>query len=108
MKSIIFFMSAIFLIISLSNFSFAEPPKENTISGPFGLKPIQLSIGANGITQEKIPGFVCDLDASLGGGHYSDWGQTEDDARSIVTKKCSKNSGILLCKKDKAVCKQDK
>ena len=97
----------ILFIIILSSISHAESAKDNTIS-LFGNKPIQINVDSDGITQHKEPGFICDLDASLGSGHYSEWGQTEDDARSIVTKKCSSRSGILLCKRDKAICKQDK
>ncbi len=78
-----------------------------TISGPFGSKPIQLSFGSGGVTR-KEGGFICDLDPSLGGGHYSEWGESEEDARTIVVKKCSSKSGMLLCKKDKATCKPDK
>lgn len=78
-----------------------------TISGPFGAKPIQLSIGSNGITK-KDGGFICDLDASLSGKHYSEWGESEADARTIVHKACSKGSGLLLCKKKKITCKEDK
>lgn len=73
----------------------------------FGSKPIQLQLGTNGVTQRKEPGHICDLAASLGGAKYSDWGQTEDDARSLVHKKCSDKSGLLLCKKDKAICRRD-
>jgi hypothetical protein len=83
-----------------------DAPK--TISGPFGSKPIQLSVSSDGIKQRKEGGYICDLNASLGGGHYSEWGETEDDARTIVTKTCSNKSGLLLCKKDKATCRQDK
>lgn len=104
MKSAFIFI----IMLALSDLSNAESPKDQTISGPLGSKPIQLSIGSNGITQRKEPGYICDLDASMGGGHYSEWGQTEDDARSIVTKKCASKSGFFLCKKDKAVCKQEK
>lgn len=82
-------------------------PAPTTISGPFGSKPIQLSIGANGITR-KEGGYICDLDASIGKAHFSEWGETENDARSIVAKKCYKNAGFLLCKKDKITCKQEK
>jgi hypothetical protein len=95
------------LLICSLNISYAESTKEKSIS-LFGSKPIQISISSEGITQRKEPGYICDLDVSLGGGHYSEWGETEDDARSIVTKKCSGKSGILLCKKEKAICKQDK
>lgn len=108
MNSRFIFIHLALLLFSLPGISYAEKSSENTISGPFGLKPIQLTIGSNGITQNKVPGHICDLDASLGGGHYSEWGQTEEDARSIVTKKCSDKSGMLLCKREKAVCKQDK
>jgi hypothetical protein len=107
MKSKIFFIKFTLLVFNFSAVLHAETPKENTIGGFFGSKPIQISIGANGITQNKVPGYICVLDASLGGGHYSEWGQTEEDARSIVTKKCSDKSGLFLCKKNKAVCKLD-
>jgi hypothetical protein len=81
---------------------------EEPISGPFGSKPIQISIGSEGIKTKQGGGYVCDLGASLGGGHYSEWGETENDARTIVLKACSDKSGLLLCKKDKVTCKQEK
>ena len=98
MKSFFFLLAS----LSVSSTVFAE----ETIS-LFGTKPIQLSIGADGIKKNDKPGFICDLAASLGGAKYSEWGETEDDARSIVHKKCSDGSGLLLCKRDKAVCRQD-
>jgi hypothetical protein len=100
-----FFINAAFFILLLSSVSYSEEP---AAISPFGSKPIQLSIGPGGITQNKQPGFTCVLDASLGGGHYSEWGQSENDARTIVHQKCSDKSGLLLCKKDKITCQQDK
>lgn len=99
--------SILFVLIILTSIAPAKSYPEEKSINLFGAKPIQLNIGSEGITQRKEPGFVCDLAASLGGGHYSEWGQTEEDARSIVTKKCSDKSGMLLCKKEKATCKQD-
>jgi hypothetical protein len=74
----------------------------------FGSKPIQINVGKDGIKTQRGGGFVCDLAATLGGGKYSEWGQTESDARNIVMKICSDKSGSLLCKKDKVVCRQEK
>jgi hypothetical protein len=73
---------------------------------PFGSNPIQLSLDKDGIKQKKEPGFICELDAI--NGHYSEWGETEKDARTIVMNTCSDKSGLLLCKKDKITCKEDK
>lgn len=79
---------------------------EETLS-LFGSKPIQLEIGKDGVKQRKEPGFICDLTASLGGASYTEWGQTEEDARSLVHKKCSEKSGLLICKRDKASCRKE-
>ena len=95
------------LILIIAAVAKAESTPEKKSINLFGTKPIQLSVGSNGITQNKEPGYICDLDASLGGGHFSEWGQTEEDSRSIVAKKCSDKAGILLCKKEKAICKKD-
>jgi hypothetical protein len=100
-----------FTLLIFSYTSLAEAQTKSSpapISGPFGSKPIQLSIGAGGITKRKKPGYTCSLDATIGGGHYSEWGETEKDARTIVMKTCSNKSGLLLCKKDKVTCKQEK
>jgi hypothetical protein len=97
---------ALGLILSHVNLAGAQSP--TPISGPFGSKPIQLSIGAGGITQRKEPGWNCDIDTTIGGGHYSDWGQIEKDAREIVLQECNKKSGMLICKKEKITCKQEK
>ncbi len=99
--------STFFVLIILTAITPAKSYPEEKSINLFDAKPIQLNIGSEEITQRKEPGFVCDLVASLGGGHYSEWGETEEDARSIVTKKCSDKSGMLLCKKEKATCKQD-
>lgn len=90
-----------------SNFAMAQTPPK-TISGPFGSKPIQLSIGSDGIKRKEGPGYNCELKASLGDAHYSAWGETEEDARSLVAKSCSDKSGLLLCKKSNATCQQEK
>lgn len=95
-------LGLIFLISCLSVVAAAE----ETLS-LFGSKPIQLEVGPNGFKQRKEPGYICDLEASLGGAKYSEWGQTEEDARTIVHKKCSDKSGLLICKKDKAKCRQE-
>ena len=92
--------------LSLSPSVFAGD-KEMPAIGLFGTKPIQIGIDEKGL-HKKEGGFICDLEASLGGAKYSEWGQTEEDARSIVTKKCGDKSGILLCKRDKAKCREDK
>jgi hypothetical protein len=84
----------------------AEEKKQDTIY-LFGKKPIQLEPTRNGIKQNKNSGFICELKAKLTGEKFSEWGQTENDARSIVTKKCSGKAGLLLCKRDDATCKQD-
>lgn len=97
----------LFLIIGLFQYSYAETPKDNSIN-LFGSKSIQIEINSEGLSKRKEPGYFCDLDASLGGAHYSEWGETEEDARTIVTKKCSAKSGLFLCKKEKAICKQEK
>ena len=76
------------------------------VSGPLGSQPLQISLGSSGVTLKHKDGFTCDLKASAGGGSYSEWGQTENDARGIVFQKCSNKSGILLCSKDKIVCKK--
>jgi len=106
MSSKFFFLAIASLLLCVPTLVFAQTTP-NTISGPFGSKPIQLSIGSKGI-ERKEGGFICDLDASLGSAHYSEWGETEKDARTIVLKTCSSKSGLLLCKKDKVTCKQDK
>jgi hypothetical protein len=85
----------------------ADPAATPTPISLFGSKAIQLSVDSQGLKQ-KEGGFICELDASLGGGHYSEWGETEEDARTIVTKKCSGQSGLLVCKKEKAKCQKDK
>jgi hypothetical protein len=92
----------------MTNSALAEDNKKQEPISLFGSKPIQLELTKEGVQVRKEPGFICDLDASLGGGHYSEWGQTEEDARTIVYKKCSDNSGLLLCKKSKITCKEDK
>ena len=81
----------------------AESQKPISLS-PFGTKPIQLSVDKDGI-KRKEGGFVCDLKAF--NGSYSEWGETEDDAKTIVMKTCSDKSGLLLCKKDKITCTKD-
>lgn len=104
-----------FLFAALTIFIFGQGnlgeaqtrPTPTPISGPFGSKAIQLSIGPAGIVR-KEGGYICDIDTTIGGGHYSEWGETEGDARTIVMKTCSNKSGLLLCKKDKVTCKQDK
>jgi hypothetical protein len=102
-----YFRAAIaLLVIGHGGLSLAQN-KPEAISGPFGSKAIQLSIGSGGITR-KEGGYICDLDATLGGGHYSEWGETEKDAQTIVMKTCSNKSGLLLCKKDKVTCREDK
>ena len=95
----------IFILFLISTGAHAEDSK---VSGPFGSKSIQISFGSGGVTTKQGGGYICDLNASLGGGHYSEWGETENDAREIVYKKCSGKSGLLLCKRDKVTCKQDK
>lgn len=97
---------AFFALGRLDSATAQTPPK--TISGPFGSKPIQLSIGSDGIKRKESPGFNCELKASLGDAHYSAWGETEEDARSLVAKACSDKSGLLLCKKANATCQQEK
>lgn len=94
---------ALSLAIFLSQAS-AEEKKPETIY-LFGQRPIQLEATKDGIKQNKDPGFVCELKAKITGEKFSEWGQTEDDARSIVTKKCSDKAGLLLCKRDEASCK---
>ena len=94
------------MLVAFSQVSVAEEQKKtNIISGPFGSKPIQLSIGSEGITR-KEGGYICDLESI--GAKYSEWGETEKDARTIVLQACNKKSGILICKKDKITCKEDK
>lgn len=94
----------LFIFCSLQLLAQTDPP---AVISPFGSKPIQLSIGTEGITR-KNDGYICNLEASIGGGKYSEWGETENDARTIVMKTCSNKSGLLLCKKDKITCHQDK
>jgi hypothetical protein len=84
---------------------FAQSPTQTPIS-LFGSKAIQISADKDGL-KRKEGGYICDLTASLGGAHYSEWGETEDDARTIVWKACSDKSGLLICKKDKVTCKKD-
>ncbi|MDZ4675939.1 MAG: hypothetical protein SGI74_00385 [Oligoflexia bacterium] len=95
--------TALALLIFI-NPSFAQAQ----IISPFGTKPIQLSIGSDGVKQRKEPGYICDIKATVGGGQYSEWGETEKDARTIVKKTCSDKSGLLLCIDDKITCKQEK
>jgi hypothetical protein len=96
------------LFIQVSKAGADSNKEQSPIGGLFGSKAIQLSVGADGIKQKKEPGYICDIDATLGGGHYSEWGETEKDARTIVMKTCDKNSGALLCKEEKITCKQEK
>jgi hypothetical protein len=91
----------IFLLINLA--VHAEEPLSL-----FGSKPIQLEVTDKGLQQRKEPGFICDLKAELSGDKYSEWGQSEKDAQALVHKKCSDKSGLLICKKDKITCRQDK
>jgi hypothetical protein len=79
-----------------------------TSLSPFGSKPIQIGIGEDGKLEQKKSGFICDLTASLGSAHYSEWGETEKDAQTIVLKKCQDKSGLLICKRDKITCRVDK
>ncbi len=110
MSSYFKYTAATFLLL-ITAVAVAQTNKEagKPISiGPFGSKPIQLSIDKDGIKKRKEPGHICDLTAAVTGTHYSEWGETESDARTIVTKKCSGDSGLLLCKKEKAICREDK
>ena len=101
-------LTILFFLIGLNGSVRAEDDSKNRpIGGLFGAKPIQLSVDSGGV-HKKDGGFICDLDAELGAGHYSEWGETEKDARTIVHQKCSNKSGVLICKKDKIICKQDK
>jgi hypothetical protein len=97
-------MILILIILFFTRVWAGDPPAEISL---FGSKPIQLSVGKDGIKQNKTPGYVCEVTATLGGGHYSEWGETEKDARTIVMKKCSDESGMLLCKEDRVTCKID-
>jgi hypothetical protein len=79
-----------------------EKPKEINL---FGTKAIQLGVSKDGI-KRKEGGHICELKAINGA--YSEWGETDKDARELVLQKCSKNSGRLLCSRDKITCKEDK
>ncbi len=94
-------------LIMISTFCTVCAAEEKVISGPFGSAPIQIGFGSKGIEIKKDPGFVCELTAVINGKKYTQWGETENDARSLVHKECSDNSGLLLCKKDKITCKQE-
>jgi len=99
---------AVTLLLFTSSLTSAQsdPGKDEPVTiSPFGTKPIQLSIGKDGIKQNKEPGFVCELNAM--NGQYSEWGESERDARDLVHKKCSKKSGLLLCSKKKIKCRQE-
>jgi hypothetical protein len=74
----------------------------------FGKKPVNITVGKDGVETQRGGGFICDLAASLGDAKYSEWGKTESDARNIVHKKCSDKSGLLICKKDRVTCREDK
>lgn len=102
-KSNIFYL--LLSILSVHVWAQSSPPP--IISGPFGSKAIQLSIDSKGITR-KEGGYICSVKAAVNGAPYSEWGETEKDARTIVLKKCSGKSGLLLCKSDNVTCKEDK
>ena len=76
----------------------------DVLGGPFGSKPIQISIGSDGITAKKGGGFECHLEAM--NGKYTEWGETEKDAQGMVMRTCGNGSGILLCHRDKITCKE--
>ncbi len=103
-KPLFFIFAITLLIVSRAK---AESPPQAPIS-LFGTKPIQLSLDAQKGLVRKEGGFICELAATLGGGHYSEWGETEKDAQEIVLKKCGNSSGLLLCKRDKVTCKEEK
>ncbi|MCC6278723.1 MAG: hypothetical protein IT289_12475 [Oligoflexia bacterium] len=98
---------AAIMIFGITPELIAQSTEQTPLSGPFGFKPIQLSIGKDGI-KRKEGGFVCDLSATFGGAHYSEWGETEKDARTIVMKSCEKGSGTLICKADNIKCREEK
>lgn len=94
------------IIFSFSVYAQQDKDTKKQINiSPFGTKPIQLGIGKHGI-ERKEGGYICELDAM--NGHYSEWGETEKDARTLVVKACSRKSGLFLCKEDKVKCKEDK
>lgn len=99
----------ILTIIVLSFISICHADDSQKPIDLFGLgtKPIQIGLGKDGL-ERKGNGYICDVSATLGNAKYSEWGETEDDARTIVLKKCSANSGVLLCKKDRVTCREDK
>ncbi|MDZ4678766.1 MAG: hypothetical protein SGI74_14815 [Oligoflexia bacterium] len=101
------FSAAILILLILPFQMKAEEKKPETIY-LFGKKPIQLEATKDGIKQNRNPGFVCELKAKISGEKFSEWGQTEEDARLIVAKNCSDKAGLLLCKKENATCIQDK
>lgn len=99
----------ILIAIALTAFSFRawtedKPPETIYL---FGKKPIQIEVNKEGLKQNKEPGYNCELKAKLSGEKFSDWGQTEKDARSLVAKKCADKAGLLLCKEKEAVCKKE-
>jgi hypothetical protein len=109
MKSKISTTTVNLLLLTCVAFAEAQTPRPSPTPmslGLFGSKPIQLSVDKAGIKRVEH-GFVCDLDSEVSKVHYSEWGETEKDARIIVKKKCSNSSGLLLCKEDKITCKAD-
>ncbi len=99
-------MTLKFIFISLILTTSTSVNAEETIY-LFGKKPVNITVGKDGVETQRGGGFVCDLTASLGGAKYSEWGKTESDARGIVHKVCSDKSGLLICKKDRITCRKD-
>jgi len=102
-----YFLTFVLFVVGDASFSIAAPRPSPSPISLFGSRPVQLSVGADGIRQRKENGFICDINATIGGGHYSQWGETEQDARTLVYKECCNKSGLLICKKDKITCKED-
>lgn len=97
-----------FISVTLIFFIFPDSVSAEETIYLFGKEPVNITADKDGIKTQRGGGWICDLKASLGDAQYSEWGKTESDARGIVHKVCSDKSGLLICKKDRITCHEDK